>query len=59
MEGGSRTFGEGGRRRWCRFNVSVSARDERRWDEALPKDETEIASLSWFYGKEACHDAVT
>jgi hypothetical protein len=30
--------GEGGRRWWCRFNTSVSAREERRRDEALMKD---------------------
>jgi hypothetical protein len=31
--------GKGGRRRWCRFNALVSAREERRRDEALSEDE--------------------
>jgi hypothetical protein len=46
-------FGEGSMLWWCRFNASVLAREGRRWDEALPKDEAEAASLSWFNGKEA------
>jgi hypothetical protein len=45
--------GEGGRQRWCGFNALVSAWDGRRRDEALPKDEVEVASSSWLYGKEA------
>jgi hypothetical protein len=31
-------------RRWCGFNVSVSARERRRGDKALPEDEAEIVS---------------
>jgi hypothetical protein len=38
---------------WCRFNASVLAREGRRWDEALSEDEAEVASSSWFNGKEA------
>jgi hypothetical protein len=41
---------------WYRFSASVSAREGRRWDEALPEDEVGAAS-SWFKGKEAWHGA--
>jgi hypothetical protein len=33
-------------RRWCEFNASVSARDGRRRDKALPEDEVVAASSS-------------
>jgi hypothetical protein len=36
----------------CGFNTSVSAREGRRQDEALPEDEVEGANSSWFNGKE-------
>jgi hypothetical protein len=39
-----RRFGEGRRWRWCIFNASVSAREGRRWDEALSENETEAVS---------------
>jgi hypothetical protein len=42
-----RQFREGGRRRWYVFNASVLAREGRRHDEALSKDEVEAASSSW------------
>jgi hypothetical protein len=45
--------GEGGLLWWCRLNASILARGARRRDEALLKDEAEVASPSWFYGKEA------
>jgi hypothetical protein len=35
---------EGSLRRWCGFNASVSAREGRRRDKALPEDEVEAAS---------------
>jgi hypothetical protein len=38
--------GEGDRRRWCKFNVSVLAREGRRRDEALSKDKADAASSS-------------
>jgi hypothetical protein len=38
--------GEGGQRRWYRFNASVLAREGRRRNEALPKDEAEAMSSS-------------
>jgi hypothetical protein len=44
-------FEEGGQRRWCGFNTSVSAREGRRRDEALSEDEAEAASSSWLNGK--------
>jgi hypothetical protein len=37
---------------WCKFNISVSAREGRRWDKALSKDEAEAASSSWLNEKE-------
>jgi hypothetical protein len=40
------------RRRWYRFNASVLTREGRRGNEALPKDEAEPLSSSWFNGKE-------
>jgi hypothetical protein len=49
-------FEEGGRRRWYGFNASVSAREGRQWNEALPNDKAEAASSSWLYGKEARYD---
>jgi hypothetical protein len=45
--------GEGDLLWWCGFNTLVSAREEMRQDEALPKDEVEPASSSWLNGKEA------
>jgi hypothetical protein len=42
---------EGGRRWCCGFNTSVSARDGRRRDKVLSKDEAEAASSSWLYEK--------
>jgi hypothetical protein len=47
----------GGRRWWCGFNASILAREGRRWDEALSKDEEEVASSSWLHGKEAQYGA--
>jgi hypothetical protein len=44
---------DGGRWRWYGFNTSVLAWEGRQWDEALPKDEVDVASSSWFHGKEA------
>jgi hypothetical protein len=38
---------------WCRFNASVSVREGRRQDKALPEEKAEIASLSWLNEKEA------
>jgi hypothetical protein len=40
---------EGGCRWRCRFNASVLAREERRQDEALSKDEPETTRSSWLY----------
>jgi hypothetical protein len=37
---------------WCRFNASILTREERLHDEALPEDEAEAASSSWFNEKE-------
>jgi hypothetical protein len=54
---GVERFEEGGLLCWCGFNTSVSARQGRRWDEALPEDEAEAMSLSWFNGNEAWHGA--
>jgi hypothetical protein len=48
-----RQSAEGDLRRWCGFNVSVLARDGRRRNEALSKDEVEAVSTSWLNGKEA------
>jgi hypothetical protein len=47
---GVRLSGEGGRRRWCGFNASISAREGRQWYEALLEDEVKVASLSWLHG---------
>jgi hypothetical protein len=44
---------EGSMWRWRRFNASVSTREERRQDKALPGNEVEAASSSWLNGKEA------
>jgi hypothetical protein len=44
--------GEGSLLWRCGFNASVSAREGRRRDEALPEDESEVAN-SRFNGKEA------
>jgi hypothetical protein len=44
---------EGGLLWWCEFIASISAREGRQQDEALPKDEAKAASSSWFNGKEA------
>jgi hypothetical protein len=46
---------EKGQRRWwcCAFNASILVSEERRRDEALLKDEAEVASLFWLHGKEA------
>jgi hypothetical protein len=44
---------EGGRQRWCGFNASISAQDERRRDEALPEDKAEAVRSYWLYRKEA------
>jgi hypothetical protein len=43
---------KGGLLWWCGCNISVSAQEGRRRDEALPEDKVEIASSSWFNGKE-------
>jgi hypothetical protein len=48
-----------GRRRWCRFNASISAREGRQREEALPKYEADEASSSWLYGKKARHNVAT
>jgi hypothetical protein len=45
--------GEGDRWWRCGFNASVLAREGRRRDEALPKDEAEAASSSWLNREEA------
>jgi hypothetical protein len=37
---------EGGQRQWYRFNTSFLAREGRRLNEALSKDEAEVASFS-------------
>jgi hypothetical protein len=37
---------EGGSQRWCKFSVLVSARDGRRRNDALLKDEEEAVSSS-------------
>jgi hypothetical protein len=52
-------FREDGWRRWCRFNASVSAREGRRQNETLSKDEAEAASLSLLHWKEAWHGMAT
>jgi hypothetical protein len=43
---GVRRSGEGGQRWWCGFNASISAREGRRWDEALLEDDAEVVSSS-------------
>jgi hypothetical protein len=48
---------EGGWQQWCGFNASISAREGRRRDEALPEDEAGAVSSSWLHRKEAWHDA--
>jgi hypothetical protein len=53
VEAESQTVQEGGLLWWCRFNILVSAREGRRWDEALLGDEAEAVSSSWFNGNEA------
>jgi hypothetical protein len=50
--------GEGGWRWWCRFNASVSTREERRRDEALSEYEIESSSSYWLHGKKALHGAM-
>jgi hypothetical protein len=42
---------EGGLLWWCGFNALVLTREEMRWDEALPEDESETVSSPWFNGK--------
>jgi hypothetical protein len=44
--------GEGGLRWWCGFNASILAREGRRQNKALPKDEAEAVSSSWLHRKE-------
>jgi hypothetical protein len=44
--------GEGDRRRWCRFNASISAREGRQQEEVLPEDEAGAVSSFWLHGKE-------
>jgi hypothetical protein len=39
-------FEEGGQRRWCGFNDSVSARERRRRDKALSENEADAVSSS-------------
>jgi hypothetical protein len=39
--------GEGVLQQWCRFNASISTREVRRRNKALPKDEAEAASSSY------------
>jgi hypothetical protein len=46
---GVKRFEEGDRRRWYRFNVSVSNRERKRHDEVLSEDEKEARSLSWLH----------
>jgi hypothetical protein len=50
---------ECGRRRWCRFNASVSTWEERWCDKSLTEDEAKTVSSSWLHGKEAWHGATT
>jgi hypothetical protein len=45
--------GEGGRRWWYRFDTLVLAREWRRQDESLLKDEADAASSSWLHEKKA------
>jgi hypothetical protein len=45
--------GEGSLWQWCEFNASVSTREGRRWDKALPEDEAVAESSSWLNEKEA------
>jgi hypothetical protein len=51
--GGSQAVREGSLRWWYGFNALVSARDGRRRNKVLPKDEAEATSTSWLNGKEA------
>jgi hypothetical protein len=46
-------FGEDGLLWWCRLNASILDQGARRRDEALSEDEADVASSSWFNGKEA------
>jgi hypothetical protein len=48
---GVRQSGDSGMLWWCGFNTSTSAREGRRWDKALSKDEVEVTSSSLFNGK--------
>jgi hypothetical protein len=48
---------EGSLRWWCGFHASVSAREGRRWDKELPKDEANATSSSWLNGKKVRHGA--
>jgi hypothetical protein len=52
-----RSSEEGGQQQWCRFNASISVREGRRHDEALPEDEAEATNSSWLHGKEEGHGA--
>jgi hypothetical protein len=49
--------GEDSLRQWWWFNASVSTREGRRQNKALPEDEVEVASSSWLNGKEVWHGA--
>jgi hypothetical protein len=51
LGGSLRRSGNSGRRWWCGFNASVLAREGRRRDEALTKNEAEAASSSWLNGR--------
>jgi hypothetical protein len=53
VESGSQMTRESGRQQWCEFNAPISAREERRWNEALPEDEVEATNSYWLHGKEA------
>jgi hypothetical protein len=44
--------GEGYQQRWCEFNALILAREGRRRDETLPKDEVEATSSPWLHRKE-------
>jgi hypothetical protein len=57
VENGSRTVRGGWSTTVCRFNASVSAREGRWQDEALPEDEAETVSSHSLNGKEAWHGA--
>jgi hypothetical protein len=43
---------EGSLRRWCEFNILVSAQEGTRWYKTLPKDDVEVANSSLLNGKE-------